>query len=481
LAPPATLYAAPPKDKLNVLFFAVDDLRPELNCYGKAQIKSPNIDRLARHGVQFNRAYCQQAVCSPTRTSLLTGLRPDSTRVYDLVVHFRDTVPNVVTLPQHFKNHGYHTVGFSKIYHSGLDDPISWSEPHRDPKAGTYQLPQNQQIVARKAEEARKKGLKGTALSRAARGPAFECADVPDNAYVDGKTTDLAIAKLEELARQDKPFFLAVGYLKPHLPFVSPKRYWDLYDPKTIKLPDNPNPPEDMPELAMTDFGELRAYSNIPAKGPIPDELARQLIHGYYAAVSYTDAQVGRVIDELDRLGLRENTIIVLWGDHGWKLGEHGGWCKHTNFELDTHVVLLLDAPGAKANGKTINGLVEFVDIYPTLCDLAGLPKPEHLEGTSFAPLLTHPELPWKKAAFSQYPRRGGIMGYSMRTDAYRLTRWVEHKNPEHVVALELYDHQKDDAENFNIANKPENAALVKGLMEQSKAGWQAARPPLDR
>lgn len=462
-------------DQLNVLMIAVDDLRPELNCYGQSHIKSPHIDQLAADGVLFNRAYCQQAVCSPSRTSLLTGLRPDSTKVYDLETHFRDTVPDVVTMMQHFKNNGYHCEGMGKIYHGGLDDELSWSVPHRRPTANGYQLKENRETIARKLAAAKKKGLKGKALSRAARGPAVECADVPDNAYPDGAVADMAIESLRKLAQQNKPFFLAAGLIKPHLPFNSPKRYWDLYDRDTIRLADNPYAPKDAPSYALTTWGEMRAYEGIPQKGPVTDEQAKELIHGYYASVSYIDAQIGRIIGELERLGLRERTVIVLWGDHGWKLGEHGAWCKHTNFELDTRVVLVVSAPGAKGNGHQSDGLVEFVDIYPSLCDLAGLSKPGHLEGTSFNPLLEDPSQAWKSAAFSQYPR-GSVMGYSMRTARYRFTRWVDRKDPAKVLATELYDHEKDPDENVNTAGAPENAKLVRELMQQSVGGWKAAR-----
>ncbi|NOX56396.1 MAG: sulfatase [Planctomycetes bacterium] len=467
------LQAAPKRP--NVLFFAVDDLRPELGCYGNTRIKSPNIDRLAARSVVFRRAYCQQAVCSPSRTSLLTGLRPDSTKVYDLQTHFRDTVPDVVTLPQHFKNHGYYTVGMGKIYHSGLNDPLSWSEPWRRPsRVVTYARPENVDLVRKKRREAKARGLRGKALSRAARGPAFECADVPDNTYHDGALADMAIQTLRRI--KDRPFFLAVGFIKPHLPFVAPKKYWDLYRPEEMKLADNPFPPKNSPKYALTNWGELRAYDGIPKQGPLSEAIARQLVHGYYAATSYTDAQVGRVLNELDRLGLRENTIVILWGDHGWKLGEHGAWCKHTNFELDTNAPLILHVPGAKANGQTCEALVEFVDIYPTLCEAAGLPLPEHLEGTSMLPLTEQPDQPWKKAAFSQYPR-GRVMGYSMRTDRYRFTMWVQRKDPSVVEAVELYDHQIDPAENVNVAGEADYKPIVERLTRQLRAGWQAARP----
>jgi arylsulfatase A-like enzyme len=474
---PRTLRADPPPPagkKRNVLFIAVDDLRPQLGCYGNRQAISPSIDGLAARGTLFERAYCQQAVCSPSRTSLLTGCRPDTTKVYDLETHFRKTIPNVVTLPQHFKSNGYHTQGLSKIYHGGLDDAASWSVPHWQPKVPQYALKENLDLVRKRIAELPDEDAKVKAAAKKAgvRGMPFECADVPDSTYADGATADEAIGVLR--AVKDKPFFLAVGFLKPHLPFVAPKKYWDLYKRQDIQLADNPSPPKDSPKIAWSDWGELRAYYGMPKTGPLADDQARELIHGYLACVSYTDAQIGRVLDELDRLGLRDNTVIVLWGDHGWKLGEHGMWCKHTNYELDANAPLIVSAPGQKAAGKKSPGLTEFVDIYPTLCEWCGLALPDHLEGTSFAPLLDDPGKPWKKAAFSQYPR-GKVMGYTMRTDRYRFTRW---QNPDgSALAAELYDHQQDAKENANLAGLPENAKLVEELTAQLKAGWKSTRP----
>ena len=374
--------------KPNVLFIAVDDLRPELNCFGRTYIHSPNIDRIAKLGMVFERAYCQQAVCSPSRSSLMTGTRPDSTKVWDLVTHFRDAEPNIVTLPEHFKKNGYFAQGVGKIYHPGYDDPQSWSVPWQTPKAPTYAKTLTPNV---EDEDKVRKG-----------GPAFESGDVADNFYKDGMVADIAVQTLKTLAKKSEPFFLAVGFAKPHLPFVSPKKYWDMYDPAKIQLAPNPYHAEDSPEYALTSSGELRNYYGIPAKGSMPDSLARELKHGYYASVSYTDAQIGKVLDELERQGLTKNTIIVLWGDHGWKLGEHGEWAKHSNVENDTNAPLLMAAPGMKAAGKHTRALVEFVDIFPTLADLAGLSLPAHLEGVSFRQLLDKPELKWKPAAFSQ-------------------------------------------------------------------------------
>jgi arylsulfatase A-like enzyme len=362
--------------------------------------------------------------------------------------------------------------------------------PWQTPKAIPYALPANialnerQNAVTEPDGEPNKKGSKKkkAATPKNSRGPAFEGADVPDNTFQDGKVADLAVSTLKEISTRKEPFFLAVGFVKPHLPFVAPKKYWDLYDPAKIQLAPNKFRPKDAPDYSILPGGELRNYHGIP-EGSIPDDLARQLKHGYYAAISYMDAQVGKVLDQLDRLGLAKNTIVILWGDHGWKLGEHDAWCKHSTVENDTNVALLLSVPGMKQAGAKTNSIVEFVDIYPTLSELAGLPLPKHLEGVSFKPLLDNPKQPWKQAAFSQYPRSGGksvagaLMGYSMRTERYRFTVWVGREDHSKVDAIELYDHQTDPQENTNIAKLPANAALVEKLMTQWRAGWQGAKP----
>jgi len=473
------------KKPLNVLFIAVDDLRPEFGAYGADYVHTPNMDRIAKRGVTFRKAYCQQAVCSPTRSSLLTGTRPDTTKVWDLNTHFRTALPDVVTLPQHFKNHGYFVQGMGKLYHGGFDDPQSWSVPWTSPKAshGTYGLPESRAIVAnqkqkQKAAAKGKKKAKAGGKSNDARGPAFESSEVPDTAFHDGALAEMAVQALKDRAQKSEPFWLGVGFIRPHLPFVAPKKYWDLYDAEKIALAPNPFPPEGAPDYALTNGGELRQYHGIPKDGPIPDEIARQLKHGYYAAISYMDAQVGKVLDELERQNLADSTVIVLWGDHGWKLGEHGSWCKHSNVENDTRVPLLISVPGLKTAGQSTESLAEFVDVYPTLAEVCGLPVPEHLEGRSLTPILNDTQATVKTAAFSQYPRTHNgkaLMGYSMRTDRYRLTRWVDRKNSTNVAAEELYDHQSDPQENTNIANRPENASLLKQLTEQWERGWQGA------
>ncbi len=524
MSPPAP--AAGPAGP-NVLFIAVDDLRPELGCYGNHGVQSPSIDRLARRGVLFERAYCQVPLCGPTRTSLLTGLRPDTTGVVHNHTHFRDRFPHLVTLPEHFKSHGYHAVTMGKIFHGGLKDPKSWSGPlelppayrrYPSPAVGGYQLPQNKQTVLRKREAAKQAGLTGSQAWGMTCGPAVEAADVPDSAYQDGVVGDMGVEAIRRF--KNRPFFIAVGFYKPHLPFVAPKRYWDLYDPTEIDLADNPFGPKDCPPLALPPSLELRAREGIPKIGPVPDDTARTLIHGYYACTSYIDAQIGRLLDELDRHGLRDKTIVVLWGDHGWQLGEHGLWGKASNFETSARVPLIVAAPGPFARGEKARGLVEFIDIYPTLCELAGLPLPEHLEGTSFVPLLEDPARSWKSAAFTQYPcpalrewaglplekgmqgmfaplmeevkkklkahDPGGynfeaynehVMGYSMRTNRHRFVYWTDDRRPDRPVAMELYDHQTDPDENVNVAGDPRNRALVEQLILQLKAGWRAARP----
>ncbi len=442
----------------NVLFIAVDDLRPELGCYGNTIIKSPNIDRIAKSGVVFENAFCQQAVCSPSRTSLLTGTRPDTTKVWDLNTHFRKALPDIVTLPEHFKANGYFTQSLGKIYHHGFDDAQSWSVPSVFPKA---------------LFNAGRKKTEG-------RGPAFLSTDGTDNELHDGQLADMAVNTLRGMKEKNQPFFLAVGFIRPHLPFTSPKKYWDLYDPAKIPLAPNPLRPKDAPGYSIVSGGEIRSYEGVPKDQHFPDDYARQAKHGYYAAVSYVDAQIGRVVDELDRLGLRESTIIILWGDHGWKLGEHDAWAKHSNVENDTHVPLLVSVPGTAGVGKKCPALVEFVDIYPTLSELAGLPKPATAEGFSFKPLLDDPTKAWKSAAFSQYPRKNekrNLMGYSMRTDRYRLTTWVLKDDVKTVDAVELYDHQTDPQENTNIAGDPANKELVAKLTAQWRAGWKAAMP----
>ena len=462
--------------KPNVLFIAVDDLRPALACAGDPHAKTPNIDALAASGTVFTRAYCQQAVCSPSRSSLMTGCRPDTTKVYDLVTHFRTAMPDAVTLPQYFKNHGYFARGIGKIYHGGYDDKPSWSVAWEAP-GGQHFGETGQKLVAQLRAKAKADSGDLTKI----RGLPFEAPEVSDEYLNDGSTAARAIEMMDERKGKDEPFFLAVGFLKPHLPFVAPKKYWDLYDPAKLPVAANATPPKGAPAYAPQFGGELRQYHDIPKSGEIPEATARQLVHGYYAAVSYTDAQVGKLLEALKKKGLMENTVVILWGDHGWHLGDHGMWCKHTNYEMATRAALVMRVPGQKATGKPCERLVEFVDIYPTLAEVCGLPKPASVEGFSFAPLLDDPAKAWKTAAFSQYPRgdkaTGPLMGYAVRTEHFRYVEWRK-KATATVVGRELYDHRTDPHEDVNIAAEPKNMETVERHAKILADGWKANSPP---
>jgi iduronate 2-sulfatase len=458
----ASLQAAVPKP--NVLFIAVDDLKPALGCYGDAAAKTPHIDQLASQGTIFTRAYCMQAVCSPSRNALLTGLRPEVLQIYDLGTHFRLRAPEVVTLPQHFKQHGWQSHGLGKIFHVGHgnhEDEFSWSVPHFQAKSIGYALKEN---MLPSKEEALFANKSRQEVNKLPRGAAYERADVADDVYADGKIANEAVARLRSFKESGHPFFLAVGFLKPHLPFCAPEKYWAMHDPAKLPMPERTTAPEGAPSFAPQFGGELRQYAGIPEKGDIPADLQRNLIHGYYAATSYMDAQLGKVMDELKALGLAENTIVVLWGDHGWHLGDHGMWCKHTDYEQATRAPLIVVAPGKKGGQKS-SALVEFVDVYPTLCDLAGLDKPHHLkeQGASLVPLLDQPEAEIKPAAFQVYPRgtpeTGPLLGYAARTDRWRYVEWQ--KKDGSIVSRELYDMENDAGETMNLADKPEQQSVI--------------------
>jgi arylsulfatase A-like enzyme len=457
--------------RLNVLFLASDDMRPQLGCYGDQTVKSPNLDRLAANGMVFQRAFCQQALCSPSRISLLSGRHVWTTRIPDIGPTLRSTLPDIVTLPQLFKNNGWHTRSLGKIFHIGIDDPASWSVPSfvtKVPRLG----PEGSALVKAARDKQREAGVqdpdKGPQKAIYA-GPAFEAPDCADEALSDGDTAVQAVAALREYAQKpEQPFFLAVGFANPHVPWVAPKRYYDLYKREDLKLPENRYAPKNAPDFAATSGADFFWYGNVPRDRVITDDFGRRCLHGYLAAISYVDACVGRLLDELDRLGLSENTVVVFWGDHGYYMGEHNWWGgKHNNYEGATHAPLLVRAPGMKAAGKKTRALVEFVDIFPSLAELARLPPPGGLEGRSFAPLLDDPNAPWDKAAFSEYPK-GGNRGVAMRTDRYRYVEWRDKKGE--LVARELYDHEADPQENQNVANLPENAALLEQLAAQMKA-----------
>jgi iduronate 2-sulfatase len=464
----ATAHA--PKARPNVLLICVDDLKPLLGCYGEKRIQTPNIDRLARGSVLFERAYCNQAVCAPSRNALMTGVRPTTLGIYDLGTHFRAGASNAVTLTQYFMRHGYRAEGLGKILHVGHgnhEDPASWSVPHRQFNSVAYVLPENRAKQGLTREEALFANQDGTRLPR---GAAYESADVPDGAYPDGKLAAEAITRLRAAKEKpSEPFFLAVGFLKPHLPFCAPRKYWDLYQRESFQIPSLRTAPEGAPKYAPTTWGELRQYSDVPERGPLNDDQVPALLHGYYAATSFVDAQIGRVLDELNRLGLAENTIIVLWGDHGWHLGDHGMWCKHSNYEQANRIPLLIRAPGIPKSGRRTQSLAETVDLYPTLCELAGLPAPvvpQGLEGNSLVPVLKRPSRENKEAVFHVYPRSrpgdGAILGRAVRTERYRLVEWKKPGGAPESAEFELYDYKKDSLETRNLA--PEQPKIVKKL-----------------
>lgn len=454
-----SLHAA---DRPNILLICVDDLKPLLGCYGDKTVKSPNIDRLASRGMLFESAYCNQAVCAPSRNALLTSLRSQTLGIYDLATNFRKSRPDAVTLPQFFKNHGYRTEGLGKIFHVGHgnhEDPVSWSVPHFSAKSIGYALEANKAIQTREGALFENKNP-----ANLPRGAAYESADVPDDAYGDGKLAEEAVRRLKGAAQKPaEPFLLAVGFLKPHLPFCAPKKYWDLYDPKSFQLAALKEPPQGAPAFAPQFGGELRNYKDMPARGPIPEETQRSLIHGYHAAISYMDAQLGKVLDALDQTGLAKNTIIVLWGDHGWHLGDHGIWCKHTNYEQATRIPLIFVAPGLTKAGSKSSSMVESVDVYPTLADLAGLPAPRGIEGTSAVPLLKDPAAKTRDFILHVYPRGEGL-GRAVRTSTHRLVEWRKVGASADTAVFELYDYKKDPSESKNLA--AEQPKVVEQLRE---------------
>lgn len=452
----------------NVLIFFIDDLRPELNCYGSDYIHSPAIDKLASQGVLFEKAYCQQALCAPSRISLMTGQYPDTTGITGLFTPLTKVQPNALTLPRYFKERGYATCSYGKVYHHNRDDRASWSE--LAPKVTTrYASQRTLNAIEQRVAEGKKRGLGIDELRILGKGPAVEAADVEDEAYPDGQVATQAIESLQK--NKDKPFFLCVGFTKPHLPFAAPKRFWNLYDRAQFTIPDR-NLPADAPKLAFTQWGELRGYRGVPNEGPLSDAQTRELRHGYAASISFVDAQVGKVMTELDRLGLRKNTIVVLWGDHGYKLGEFGAWCKHTNFELDTRVPFIVSAPGF-AKGVRSRSLIEMTDVFPTLAELTGEDVPSACEGISLEPVLRDPAVALRSFALTQYGR-GSTMGYSLRTHRWRYTEWIQ-STTHRVVGRELYDHQKTQSPLRNLAIDPQQADRIEELSTQLNAAQRIA------
>ncbi len=509
-----------PTSKPNILFIAVDDLKPLLGCYGNTMVKTPNIDRLAKMATVFNKNYCQQAICGPTRASLMTGSRPDATKIWNLTTQMRDVNPDILTLPQYLISQGYTTSGIGKIYHPSSAikgvDPVSWSIPYLkskqsdfpaeigEPANGQYQLPETKAKMTPDIIAERKQQNKDLAANdenpKSIKGPSTECIDVPDNSYQDGVNALLAKDQIIALSKSNKPFFMAVGFSKPPLPFVAPKKYWDLYKREDMPLASFQEHSKNGPLIAYHQSGELRNYLDIPEFTTLPAdslriglqlEKQRELIHGYHAAISYMDAQVGILLNTLESLGTLDNTIIVLWGDHGWHLGDHDLWHKHTNFEEATRAPLIIAGPGIKS-GKT-NSLTEFVDVFPTICDLAGVAIPKNLDGKSLKPLMLNNNAKGKEYAISQYPRKlkkaemaklgytdAKMMGYSLRTDQYRYTIWMnnfnskEAFNESQVYASEMYDYVKDPLEKVNVVNDKNYTSISASLKSKMVAFFKS-------
>ena len=477
----ASCFESAPR-KLNVLFISIDDLRPSLGCYGETSARTPNLDRLAESGTRFDRAYCQKATCAPSRASVLTGCRPDTTGVLDLNTHYREALPDLVVLPELFRKNGWFTAALGKVHHGPptgrtagkLDDPRAWSvDCWRPDRWQTYYGTAEAQRIQRELEvEAQREADKRDGIVWGVpRGMAWDAPDVTDSELGDGMIADRAIELLEQHA--EEPFFLAVGFLKPHMPYVAPKRYWDMHTRESLPALLNESAPFDAPGVALQDSAEARAHFNVPRSGPISLEMRRDLVHAYYACVSYVDAQVGRVLTKLDELELTDDTIVVVWGDHGWHLGEQGIFGKHTNYESAVRAPLLIRVPGLNQEAAS-DSLVELVDLYPTLADLCGLAAPERIEGSSLRSLLTEKGGSCKDAVFHQYSRgiagkKGIARGNSIRTATHRYVEW---QYPAGRIERELYDLVADPRELENVAAR--EPALVKELSERLTAGWRA-------
>lgn len=432
--------------KPNILFIAVDDLRPELGFYGNAHIKTPQLDRLASESFIFDRAYCNIPVCGASRASLLTGARPTRYRFINAHTEKDVDFPEAVSLPRLLKQNGYTTISNGKIYHSRYDDSTAWDENWQADKLWDYALEESQKIRA-----------------STHRGLPMEAADVPDSVYRDGQLALKVIRDLNKLKVAKQPFFLTMGVAKPHLPFCAPQKYWDLYDRNSIHLPESYLQPKSTPSKAFHRYGELRNYENIPKKGDLPEDLAKELIHGYYASVSYIDAQVGLVLDELQRLGMAENTIVVLWGDHGWNLADHKLWCKHCTFETALHTPLIIKVPN-KTKGQRTPAITEYIDVYPSLCELAGIPIPNTVDGTSFVPLINGEESTkdWAVCKFKDAVTL-------IKNDLF-YTEWTDDKGE--AYARMLFDHKTDPLELDNLAEKEEYIDLVSQLSVELRQRW---------
>lgn len=466
------------RDKPNVLFIAVDDLRTELNSYGAAHMQTPNIDRLAAEGIQFNNAHVQQAICMPSRASMLTGYRPQYHKIYT-GESVADLLPDALTLNRHFEDNGYQVAAYGKVYHYNSDHVAQFGSRWSD---GSPDLFGNGKYATQDSLDKLELNRHDPVRPHAERGPAFEAADVEDAAYSDGYNTERAIETLRQFKSSGEPFFLAVGFRKPHLPFNAPKKYWDLYPPESIRPAKIRKPPTNSTPYTLRDPGELRNYHGMPKHRGESVDLETELVlrRAYFACVSYVDALVGKLLDELDSLGLSENTVVVLWGDHGYKLGDYDNWNKWTNLTIDTRVPLIVRAPGVEG-GLQSGALVELIDIYPTLSELSGLEIPKHVQGTSFVPLLNKPDLKWKQAVFTLWPHHRDklertITGFSVKTGEFNYVEWTQLATNQ-VLATELYDQVKDPLETINVVGVPDHKEDVSKMKALLEAGWQKAIP----
>ncbi len=463
--------------KPNVLLILVDDLKPAMGCYGDNAAITPNMDALARRGMRFDMAYCNQAVCAPSRFTLMLGAHSTSTGLYGLGSHLRKAWPGAVTMPQHFAKHGYRTESLGKVFHIGhgnQGDPESFSVPHFHDKVIEYLDPESTDGGKLTREEALFTNQKLGQIRSLPRGAAYESPMANDADYADGRVADETVKRLkaakQRLAKDDTPFFITAGFVRPHLPFSAPKKYWDMHDPAKLPMPVNKAFPKDAPKVALKRGGEIAAFKPVPSNGEIDEELTRKLIHGYYASTSYVDAQIGKVTRALEELGLAKDTIVVLWGDHGWHLGDLSIWTKHTNFEQANRIPIIIVAPGLAKPGSVTSQLAETVDIFPTLSELAGLPAskgPQPIDGVSLVPVLKNPNARVRDHAFHAYPR-GKKLGRAIRTQRYRLVEWKNHSDPNAGVDYELYDYKADPWETQNqYADRPKIAKRLKTILSK--------------
>jgi iduronate 2-sulfatase len=471
--PASAVPASSIADRPNVLLLLVDDLKPALGCYGDPHAHTPNIDQLATRSMRFDRAFCNQAVCAPSRFTLMLGAHSTVTGLYGLGSRVRQKLPDAVTMPQYFAAHGYRTESLGKIFHVGHGnegDPQSFSVPHFHDKVIEYLDPASTggQLTR---EEAYFTNQQLNRIGDLPRGAAFESPAAADDDYADGRVATEAIRRLQAAKQRrdhdNTPFFMAVGFVRPHLPFSAPKKYWDLFDPYQLPQPEFTDLPAGAPTVAGKRGGEISNYAPVPQQGNISAKLQRQLIHGYYASAAFADAQIGRVLSELKRLELDSNTIIALWGDHGFHLGDLGIWTKHTNYEQANRIPLLIHAPGVTTGGSSSLQPAESVDVYPTLAELAGLPKPappQSLSGLSLVPVLRDPAARVRNHAFHVYPKQK--MGRAIRTERYRLVQWKRIPEADSKAEYELYDYETDPLERRNLINDlPEVAARLKAIL----------------